>query len=218
MLCVLDHLAPGLPVGPQALLIRYGRHAHDAGCGIYPGLVLLKQELRASTDTLRKWRDELQDRRLIERLPRVGPRGADLLRLGRCDYCRQRTAMQVRCPACQRTGLLHAETEWWAAQRTCMAVQKVLEVQVEPAATPDLLDGQAAPGAHRQPADNPDPEPGTTRRVAEAASLPQPYLRDASNPTPAPRLPGTSPAPRLPRRVRANHDAADQEYATSARW
>jgi hypothetical protein len=85
MRCVLDHLAPGLPPLPQALLIRYGRHAHDAGCGIYPGLRLLSRELRTSPVTLRQARDWLQERRHIERLPRSGPHGTDLLRLGPCD-------------------------------------------------------------------------------------------------------------------------------------
>jgi hypothetical protein len=126
VLCVLDHLAPGLPPGPQLLLIRYARHAHDAGCGIYVGLRSLKSTMASSTDSLRTYRDWLQERRLIERLPRAGPRGADLIRLGPCERCIQRTAMQVRCQACQRTGLQHAESEWWAAQRTAMQVQKPL--------------------------------------------------------------------------------------------
>src|SRR5215216_6179342 len=82
MLCVHDHLTPGLPPGPQALLARYARHAHDAGCGSYPGLRRLSHDLRASHDTLQKWRDELWlERRLIDRLPRVAPKGGDLIRL-----------------------------------------------------------------------------------------------------------------------------------------
>jgi hypothetical protein len=124
MLCVLDHLASGLPPGPRALLTLYGRHAHDAGCGIYPGLRSLSRELRASPVTLREWRDELQDRRLVERLPRKGPHGADLLRLGPCPACPQRDSMQSRCRACQRDSLQHAETEWWAAQRDSMQSRK----------------------------------------------------------------------------------------------
>ena len=124
MLCVLDHLAAGLAPGPRALLILYGRHAHDGGCGIYPGLRSLSAELRTSPVTLREWRDELQDRRLIERLPRKGPHGADLIRLGRCDAHRQRDSMQSRCERCQRDNLQHAEPEWWAAQRDYMQSRK----------------------------------------------------------------------------------------------
>jgi hypothetical protein len=126
MLCVLDHLSAGLPPGPRSLLVLYGRHGHDAGCGIWLGMRTLKVELCSSHDTIRAWRDELQACRLIERLPRKGKHGADLLRLGRCDDCPQRASMQARCRACQRAGLQHAETEWWAAQRTWMQAQKGL--------------------------------------------------------------------------------------------
>jgi hypothetical protein len=130
MFCVHDHLAPGLPAGPPALLTRYARHAHDAGCGIWPGLRLLSRELRASPVTVRQWRDWLQERRLIQRLPRAGPHGTDLLRLGTCDDCRQRDSMQSRCERCQRDNLQHAEVEWWAAQRDFMESQKRKRRQV----------------------------------------------------------------------------------------
>jgi hypothetical protein len=136
----------------------------------------------------------------------------------------------VLCAGCQRGNSRHAGV-WFSVaggytleparrdgQRGNSCHETVRELQGEPAASPDHLDGQAVPGIHRQPAVNPHPESGTTGRVAEAASLPQPYLRDASNTTPAPRLPGTSPAPRLPRRARANLEADDPELATSARW
>jgi hypothetical protein len=144
MLCVLDHLAAGLAPGPRALLICYGRHAHDAGCGIYPGLRSLSAELRTSPVTLREWRDELQKQRLIERLPRKGPHGADLIRLGRCDACRQRDSMQSRCRACQRDSLQHAETEWWTAQRDYMESQKRRELQAVPAKSTTRQRTQAA--------------------------------------------------------------------------
>jgi hypothetical protein len=127
MLCVLDHLGSGLPPGPRALLILYGRHAHDAGCGSYPGLRSLSEQLHTSPVTLREWRDWLQDRRLIERLPRKAPHGGDLVRLGPCpdDACRrQRDRMQSRCERCQRDSLQHAEPEWWATQRDYMQSRK----------------------------------------------------------------------------------------------
>jgi hypothetical protein len=138
MLCVLDHLSPGLPVGPQLLLDRYGRRAHDPGCGIWPGLRFLSRETRTSPVTLRQWRDYLQDLHRIERLPRKGPHGADLTRLGPCpdDACRrQRDRMQSRCEDCQRDNLQHAETQWWQAQRDYMQSRK-REIQGEPWETP----------------------------------------------------------------------------------
>jgi hypothetical protein len=162
MLCVLDHLAPGLPPGPQALLIRYGRHAHDGGCGMYPGLRSLSRDLRASPVTLRRWRADLQARGLVHRLPRAGPRGADLLRLGPCDHCPQRDCMQSRCERCQRDSLQHAESEWWAAQRDSMQSQKGLRLQRVPAATPATpasWPAAASPNGHR-PGDVPSsPDP-----------------------------------------------------------
>jgi hypothetical protein len=133
--CVLDHMAPGLPPLPHALLIRYARYAHDAGCGIWPGLRLLSRELRVSPVTLRKARDWLQARGLIQRLPRAGPHGTDLIRLGTCDDCRQRDSMQSRCTACQRANLQHAETAWWDAQRDSMQSQKPV-VKGEPIENP----------------------------------------------------------------------------------
>jgi hypothetical protein len=137
MLCVVDHLASGLTVGPRALLIVYGRHAHDGGCGIWLGQRSLKQELQASHDTIRVWRDDLLDRELIERLPRRGPHGADLLRLGPCDRCgrHQRASIQARCGKCQRAGLQHAEDEWGEAQRAYMEARKRRELQGVPART-----------------------------------------------------------------------------------
>jgi hypothetical protein len=134
MRCVLDHLAAGLPPGPRSLLSLYGRHAHDGGCGIYPGLRALSKELHTSPVTLRAWRDELVARGLLQRLPRKGPHGADLFRLGPCDHC-QRDSIQLRCADCQRDNLQHAETEWWAAQRDSMQSQKAV-VQGEPTGTP----------------------------------------------------------------------------------
>jgi hypothetical protein len=176
MRCVLDHLAPGLPALPQLLLVRYGRHAHDPGCGIYPGLRSLSQDLRTSSATLRKVRDWLQARRRIQRLPRVGPHGADLLRLGPCDHCRQRDSMQLRCELCQRANLLHAETEWWAAQRDSMQSQKPL-LQVVPIGTPVSRGGEptdpAANGDGRAETGAGSRTPsGDRRQAADAVSNP----------------------------------------------
>jgi hypothetical protein len=170
MVCVLDHLAPGLPPGEQAMLIRMARYAHNAGCGMYPGQRRLARELAASEHTLRYWRDNLIGRRLLDRLPRVGPRGADLYRLRLCPDC-QRGCMEPRCGQCQRGNLQHAESEWWAAQRGSMQPQKKLGLQGEPAATPDHHDGQAVPGKHlwlvdpgagRRPPDPAGPDPWAT--------------------------------------------------------
>jgi hypothetical protein len=159
MLCVLDHLAPGLPPGPQALLIRYARHAHGAGCGSYPGLRGLSRDLRTSHDTLQKWRDDLfLERRLIDRLPRVAPCGGDLIRL-RCDQC-QRAPMQARCGQCQRANLQHTETEWSdALQRARTQAQKRRALQMVPAATPVIPDNRPA-----DPSPNGDGRPEPSRR------------------------------------------------------
>jgi hypothetical protein len=185
MRCVFDHLAPGLPALPQLLLIRYGRHAHDPGCGIYPGQRSLSQNLRTSPATLRKARDWLVERRLIQRVPRVGPHGADLLRLGPCDHCRQRDSMQLRCEVCQRANLLHAETEWWAAQRDSMQSQKPL-LQVVPVGTP--VTPGSGPGAHSP---NGDGRAGTgagsrtpsggRRQTADAACKPSDQAKQATD-------------------------------------
>jgi hypothetical protein len=184
MRCVLDHLAPGLPPLPQALLIRYARHAHDPGCGIYPGLRSLSQALRTSPVTLRKARDWLQQRRLIQRLPRAGPYGADLLRLGPCEDCRQRDSMQSRCERCQRDNLQHAEPEWWAAQRDSMQSQKPL-LQVVPTGTPVSRgrepaaaspNGDGRAGASRRPPDT----PSGRRPAADAAFNPSNQAREAA--------------------------------------
>lgn len=192
MLCVLDHLAPGLPPGPQALLIRYARYAHDVGCGSYPGLRGLSHDLRTSHDTLQKWRDELWlERRLIDRLPRVAPKGGDLIRL-RCKQC-QRAPMQARCIECQRANLQHAESEWSdALQRARMQAQKRRALQAMRAATPvrtrrrpatpsPIGDGRTGTdagsrtpsGARRQAAElafNPS-IPGTTAKQAAAGTI-----------------------------------------------
>ena len=184
MRCVLDHLAPGLPALPQLLLIHYGRHAHDPGCGIYPGQRSLSQALRTSPATLRKARDWLVERRLIQRLARVGPHGADLLRLGPCDDCRQRDSMQLRCERCQRANLLHAETDWWAAQRDSMQSQKPL-LQVVPTGTPVSRgrrpaaaspNGDGRPGASRRHPDT----PSGRRLAADAAFKPSHQAREAT--------------------------------------
>jgi hypothetical protein len=184
MFCVHDHLAPGLPAGPPALLTRYARHAHDAGCGIWPGLRLLSRELRASPVTVRQWRDWLQERRLIQRLPRAGPHGTDLLRLGTCDDCRQRDSMQSRCDRCQHDNLQHAEIEWWAAQRDFMQSQKTV-VQGEPTGTsviPDRRpptaspDGDGRPGAPRRPPDT----PSSRRQAADPLSSQQQPAQQAT--------------------------------------
>jgi hypothetical protein len=183
MRCVLDHLAPGLPPLPQALLIRYGRHAHDPGCGIYPGLRSLSRDLRTSPATLRKARDWLVERRRIQRLPRAGPHGADLLRLGPCDHCCQRDCMESRCEVCQRVNLQHAESEWWAAQRDSMQSQKPL-LQVVPIGTPVSRgsgpaaaspNGDGRAGASRRPPDT----PSGRRQAADAASNPSNQAREA---------------------------------------
>jgi hypothetical protein len=159
---------PGLPPGPQALLIRYARHAHDAGCGSYPGLRGLKRDLRTSHDTLQKWRDDLfLERRLIDRLSRVAPRGGDLIRL-RCDQC-QRAPMQARCGQCQRANLQHTETEWSdALQRARMQAQKRRALQAVPAATPVSTRSRpaaASPNGQR-PGDGP-PSPDPSRVVSK---------------------------------------------------
>jgi hypothetical protein len=162
MICVLDHLAPGLPPGEQALLIRMARHAHDAGCGIYPGQRGLGEALGASRPTLRKLRDRLLERGLLERLPRKAPHGADLYRLRLCLDC-QRATRVARCGQCQRANLLTAETAWWAAQRATRVAQKSKEVQGEPAATPDHHDGQAAPVVPLRPAPRRGTDPPVPR-------------------------------------------------------
>jgi hypothetical protein len=145
MLCVLDHLTRGLPPGPRSLLVCYARHAHDAGCGIYPSLRRLGPELRTSPVTLRQWRTDLQDRGLIERLPRAAPRGADLLRLGPCpEACSQRDSMQARCKTCECDNLKRAESVWWAAQRDYMQSRKSRELQAVPAGTTRGTDEAAA--------------------------------------------------------------------------
>jgi hypothetical protein len=170
MLCVLDHLAAGLPPGPRSLLIVYGRHAHDGGCGIWPGLRSLSRELRTSPVTLRQWRDWLQDRHLIERLPRKGPHGTDLLRLGPCDHCqRQRDSMQSRCEACQRDSLQHAEPEWWAVQRDCMESRKPV-LQVVPTATPVIPGSRTAVASSN----------GAPRHSGSAGSAVRPTDRQAA--------------------------------------
>jgi hypothetical protein len=135
MLCVLDHLAPGLPPGEQALLIRLARHAHHAGCGIYPGQRGLADDLGTTRDTLRVLRDRLLERRLLDRLPRVGPHGADLYRLRLCPDC----------------------------QRTTRVVQKRREVQGEPADHPDHVERQAAPVVHLRPAQQRGTDPPVPR-------------------------------------------------------
>ena len=185
MLCVLDHLAAGLPPGPRSLLILYGRHGHDGGCGIWPGLRALSRELRTSPVTLRDWRNDLQDAHLIERLPRKAPHGTDLLRLGPCEDCQpQRDSMRSRCRDCQRDSLQHAETEWWAAQRDYMQSRKKRrELQGVPAASPVGAD-------HRPPAASPDGD-GSQRPPTEDSRTPAPPGSGGRS-RPAPRNPPTA--------------------------
>jgi hypothetical protein len=182
MRCVLDHLAPGLAPGPQALLIRYARHAHDPGCGITVGQRRLSRELRASPVTLRGWREELQDRGLIQRLPRAGPKGTDLVRIGPCDDCRQRDSMQLRCERCQRVNLQHAEPEWWAAQRDSMQSQKPV-LQVVPTGTPVSRGGgpaAASPNGDGARGAPPPRAPQGRRPAADAAFKPSNQAREAT--------------------------------------
>jgi hypothetical protein len=246
MFCVVMHLTPGLPPIEQLAAQRMTAFAHDAGCGMYPGQRRLAGDCGISRDTLRVHRDRLLGRPFLERLPRAGPRGADLYRLVLCAAC-QPDFDPSQCAQCRKQNLLHDESEWAAAnpvsgrtyssadprvsglicsplnpdrrdgQRAGGLAQNSKRVQGEPAATPDHLDGQAAPGDHRQPADNPDPEPGTTERAATRAAPRDVDLRGASKVTPAPPLPATTPAPPLPRRVRADLDSVDRELAGS-RW
>jgi hypothetical protein len=205
MLCVLDHLAPGLPPGPQALLIRYGRHAHDGGCGIWPGLRSLSRELRASPVTLRQWRADLQARGLVHRLPRAGPHGADLLRLGPCEHCPQRDSMQSRCERCQRDSLQHAETEWWAAQRDCMQSQKILNLQE---ATAAALACAGSPPAAASPN-------GATRHSGSAGPSSRPAdRRQSKQKATTSFLPGPAASPTDDREPTAPHHVAAPAAST----
>jgi hypothetical protein len=185
MLCVIRHLAPGLPPGPYALLVTLASYGHDAGCGIHPGQRRLAGDLRSSPVSIRQYRDELLALRLLERLPRAGPHGVDLYRLRLCDAC-QRDSMQSRCEVCQRANLQHAETVWWSAQRDSMQSQKN-SLQVEPTEHP------VDPGASAPSPNGERPAPGTSPRHPSAPSGPWPSGRLAgeeqqtSNHTPTPR-------------------------------
>jgi hypothetical protein len=166
MLCVIRHLAPGLPPGPYALLVTLASYGHDAGCGIHPGQRRLAGDLRSSPVSIRQYRDELLALRLLERLPRAGPHGIDLYRLRLCDAC-QRDSMQSRCEVCQRANLQHAETVWWSAQRDSMQSQKN-SLQVEPTEHP------VDPGASAPSPNGERPAPGTSPRHPSAPSGPWP--------------------------------------------